>query len=161
MSHNITRRMPCNTYQDDSPEPLLARDWLVTNGLGGYSSGTVAGAVTRRYHGVLVAALPAPLGRIVMLSHLGERIVLPDGRIVELTGEELSDRRMYVPGFRYLTEFRLEMGLPVWTYALDETVLEKRVVMPHRQNTVYVSYRVLKGEVPIRLELRPSMHFRP
>src|SRR5690606_3387988 len=107
------------------------------------------------------AALPAPLGRIVMLSHLGERIVLPDGRIVELTGEELSDRRMYVPGFRYLTEFRLEMGLPVWTYALDETVLEKRVVMPHRQNTVYVSYRVLKGEVPIRLELRPSMHFRP
>src|SRR5690606_23993345 len=116
---------------------------------------------TRRYHGILVAALPAPLGRIVMLSHLGERLILLDGSVVELTGEELSGRRMYVPGFRYLTEFRLEMGLPVWTYTLGGTVLEKRIVMPHRQNTVYVSYRVLKGDMPIRLELRPSVHFRP
>ncbi len=160
-THSIVRRMPCNISEDDSPEHLLSREWLVTNGLGAYSSGTVAGAGTRRYHGILVAALPAPLGRIVMLSHLGERLILLDGSVVELTGEELSGRRMYVPGFRYLTEFRLEMGLPVWTYTLGGTVLEKRIVMPHRQNTVYVSYRVLKGDMPIRLELRPSVHFRP
>ena len=52
----------------DDPMPRL--EWLVTNGLGGYASGTVAGVVTRRYHGILVAALPAPLGRMVMLNHL-------------------------------------------------------------------------------------------
>ena len=59
---------------DDPHEPMPRREWLVTNGLGGYASGTVAGVVTRRYHGLLVAALPAPLGRIVMLNHLLERV---------------------------------------------------------------------------------------
>ena len=157
----VIRSMSSNTWADESPEPLLSREWLVTNGLGGYASGTIAGAVTRRYHGGLVAALPAPLGRIVMLSHLGARLILPDDSVVELTGEELVDRRMYVPGFRYLKEFRLEMGLPVWTYALGDTIVEKRIVMPHRQNTVYVSYSVMKCDSSIRLELRPTMHFRP
>jgi predicted glycogen debranching enzyme len=161
MPDSIVRRMPWNAREQNNPEPLLSREWLVANGLGGYSSGTVAGAVTRRYHGVLVAALPAPLGRIVMLSHLGERITMDDGSVIELAGEELSSRRMHVPGFRYLTEFRLEAGLPVWSYTLGDTVLEKRIVMPHQQNTVHVGYRVVKGSTPIRLELRPSVHFRP
>lgn len=161
MPESIVRRMPWNTREEDTPEPLLSREWLVTNGLGGYSSGTVSGAVTRRYHGMLVAALPAPLGRIVMLSHLGERITLDDGSAIELAGEELSDRRSPVPGFRCLAEFRLEMGLPVWTYTQGDTVLEKRIVMPHQQNTVYVIYRVLKGPHSVQVELRPSVHFRP
>ena len=161
MPDSIIRRMPWEAGGQDNLESLLSREWLVTNGLGGYSSGTVSGAVTRRYHGMLVAALPAPLGRIVMLSHLSERIMLGDDSVIELTGEELSDRRMHVPGFHYLTEFRLEMGLPVWTYMLDGTVLEKRIMMPHQQNTLHVYYRVIKGALPIRVELRPSVHFRP
>src|SRR5260370_42598022 len=68
------------------PESLLTREWLVANGLGGYASGTVAGVVTRRYHGLLIAALPAPLGRVVMLSHVAEQVRLAGGRRIEIGG---------------------------------------------------------------------------
>ena len=64
------------------------REWLVTNGLGGYASGTVAGVMTRRYHGLLIAALPAPIGRLVMFNHLLERARLPDRTIVWLGDED-------------------------------------------------------------------------
>src|SRR5438128_1476181 len=70
------------------PDVLLTREWLVANGLGGYASGTVAGVVSRRYHGLLIAALPAPLGRMLMLNHLSELLRLPDRSIVFLGGEE-------------------------------------------------------------------------
>jgi predicted glycogen debranching enzyme len=60
-----------------------------------------------------------------------------------------------------LAEFRLEMGLPVWRYELGELVLEKRLLLPYRQNTVHVSYRILAGLGPVRLEVRPTVHFRP
>src|SRR5438105_15620970 len=70
------------------PDSLLTREWLVTNGLGGYASSTIAGVVSRRYHGLLIAALPAPLGRRVMLNHLSELLRLPDQTKVFLGGEE-------------------------------------------------------------------------
>jgi len=137
------------------------REWLVTNGLGGYASGTVAGVVTRRYHGLLIAALPAPLGRFVMLNHLLERVRLPTRDVTwlgdedEVAGPNAADRR------GHLVEFRLERGLPVWRYEIGEAAIEKRVVMPHGQNTVHVSYRLLAGSGPVRLSLRPSVQFRP
>jgi predicted glycogen debranching enzyme len=161
MHDNIVRALSWPGEALEDPITLMGREWLVTNGLGGYASGTVSGAVTRRYHGLLVAALPSPLGRIVMLNHLEERLVLPDGQAIHLTGEESTDRRVNTSGFRYLKEFRLEMGLPVWRYEIGELVLEKRVLLPHLQNTVHISYHVLNGKQPIRLELRPSLHFRP
>ena len=71
-----------------SREVLLNREWLVTNGLGGYASGTVSGAVTRKYHGLLVAALPAPLGRVVMWNHVSEFLRFDDGELVSLGAEE-------------------------------------------------------------------------
>ena len=80
------------------PEPLLNREWLVTNGLGGYASGTVAGVATRRYHGLLVAALPAPLGRTMMLSHLSERLRLPDGALMAFGGDEREGDAARSPG---------------------------------------------------------------
>jgi len=70
----------------DGAEALISREWLVTNGLGGYASGTVAGVTTRRYHGLLVAALPNPLGRTMMFNHLSERLRLPDGRTLRVQG---------------------------------------------------------------------------
>src|SRR5881296_3226271 len=70
------------------PEALVTREWLVTNGLGGYASGTVSGVMTRRYHGLLIAALPAPLGRMVVLNHLLERVRLPDKRVIWLGDED-------------------------------------------------------------------------
>jgi predicted glycogen debranching enzyme len=132
----------------------------VTNGIGGYASGTVSGLVTRRYHGWLVAALAHPRGRAVMLTHLSEQIRLPDGRRVELRAEETEDRRLELHGDAYLTEFRLADGLPVWRYDIDGTVLEKRVVLVHRQNIVHVTYLLVTADAQIALQLRPSMHFR-
>src|SRR5438105_7778518 len=129
------------------------REWLVTNGLGGYASGTVSGVVTRRYHGLLIAALPAPHGRVVMLSHLWDRLRLPDRTVAVLSGEEL-DRD-------HLADFHLDTGLPVWRYELGGFAIEREIRMPHRQNTVHVTYRLVGGAGDVRLTLRPSLNFRP
>src|SRR5688572_14482340 len=115
---------------------LLSREWLVTNGLGGYAAGTVAGVITRRYHGLLIAALPAPLGRLVMMSQLGERVRLPGGTVYWLSGEERKGGTLMIEGANRLSEFRLEAGLPVWVYELDGYAIEKRLLLPRFQNTV-------------------------
>src|SRR6187549_157624 len=122
----LTRRIDHPQDRDaDAPMPRL--EWLVTNGLGGYASSTVAGVVTRRYHGLLVASLPAPLGRVVMLNHLLERVRLPNRGVVwlgdedEVAGPNATDRA------DHLAEFKLEMGLPVWLYEIDGYAIEKRV----------------------------------
>src|SRR5438093_2882357 len=91
-------RMPWSGTAAGKAEPLLTREWLVTNGLGGYASGTLGGVASRRYHGLLIAALPAPLGRRVMLNHLSELIRLPDGKTALLGGEERSGGRLDLPG---------------------------------------------------------------
>ncbi len=145
---------------ESSVESLLAREWMVTNGLGGYASGTVAGVPTRRFHAVLVAALPAPLGRVVMLGQLSERLTLPDGRSGEIAGAEQAPGRLKVKGLAALKEFRLEHGLPVWRYEAAGYVLEKRILMPHQQNTVYVHYALIAGDGEVKLEVRPSLQFR-
>ena len=80
MMSEPVRRIAWPPAGSSNPESLVTREWLVTNGLGGYASGTVPGVITRRYHGLLIAALPAPLGRMVMLSHVAEQVKLADGR---------------------------------------------------------------------------------
>jgi predicted glycogen debranching enzyme len=142
----------------DGADALLEREWLVANGLGGYATGTIAGVCTRRYHGLLVAALPR-VGRSVMLAHLSERLRVRHGHAARLSAEERAVG-LELHGAEHLQEFRLELGLPVWTYEVDGRVLEKRVLLPHGQNTVHVSYRLLAGEGPVRLNLRPGVHFR-
>src|SRR5262249_42708350 len=139
---------------------LLDREWLVTNALGGYACGTVSGAATRRYHGLLVAAHAAPLGRVMMWNHLSEHFRLPDYRGVALGATERVGRKIEVGGGDAISEFRLEMGLPVWRYELPGHVVEKRIFLPHRQNSVHVVYRLIQGDGPLRLKLRPSVHFR-
>jgi predicted glycogen debranching enzyme len=136
----------------------MMEEWLVTNGLGGYASGTVAGAITRRYHGLLIAALPNPLGRMMMLNGLSERLRLPDRRVVYTGAEELAG--ISPEATLALSEFRLEAGLPVWRYEVDGFVLEKRLFLPYRQNTVHVTYLLISGKGKLRLGLRPAMHFR-
>jgi len=142
-----------------TPSPAET-EWLVTNGLGGYASGTASGVPTRRYHGLLVAALPAPLGRIVMFNHLSERATLADGQTVELGGAEQRRADAPPPRPSALESFELEDGLPRWRYRIGETLLEKRVVLPHRQNTVQIQFRHRAGAEPVWLELRPSLHCR-
>ena len=101
--------------------------------------------MTRRYHALLIAALPAPLGRIVMVSQLGERVRLPGGRVHWLSGEERMGGALFMEGMNRLKEFRLEGGLPVWTFDIDGVVVEKRLFLPRFQNTVQVIYRYVAG----------------
>jgi predicted glycogen debranching enzyme len=143
---------------DPESDPHMMKEWLVTNGLGGYASGTVTGAITRRYHGLLIAALPNPLGRMMMLNGLSERLRLPDRRVVYTGAEELAG--ISPEATLALSEFRLEAGLPVWRYQVDGFVLEKRLILPYRQNTVHVTYLLLSGKGKLRLGFRPAMHFR-
>ncbi|HEY1339939.1 MAG TPA: glycogen debranching enzyme N-terminal domain-containing protein, partial [Bryobacteraceae bacterium] len=150
--------MPKRELRDPESDPHLREEWLVTNGLGGYASGTVTGAITRRYHGILIAALANPQGRMMMLNGLSERLRLPDRRVVYTGAEELAGitPEHVLP----LAQFRLEAGLPVWVYEVDDFVLEKRLVLVYRQNTVHITYRVLAGKDRLRLGLRPAIHFR-
>src|SRR5262245_10309559 len=153
-------RMRWSADKTAARDSLLTREWLVTNGLGGYASGTVAGVAARRYHGLLIAALPAPLGRQMMLNHLSELLRLRDGATAFLGGEERTGG-LDLPGAAFLTEFRLEKGMPIWRYELGGIVVEKRVLLPHGQNTVHINYRLAAGEGPVRIKLRPALHFRP
>ena len=159
--NDLVIRLPWPGKLDTAVEAGLNYEWLVTNGLGGYASGTLSGVITRRYHGYLVAALPAPFGRIMMLNDLVERIELPDGRFVQLAGEERADVPAKLDVMDYLAEFRLEAGTPIWRYEVGSLILEKRLVMPHGQNTAFLNYSLLSGDEGVRLVLRPSFHFRP
>jgi predicted glycogen debranching enzyme len=156
----LIRRIDLTPARGKDSWRLLRQEWLATNGVGGYASGTIAGFVTWRYHGLLVAALPAPFGRVVMLNHLAENIRLPDGRSLPV-GADDPNRPEEAPAVpHYITEFRLENGLPIWRYEFDGVSLEKRIVFLYGQNTVHIHYRLLSNQESVSLELRPSIHFR-
>jgi predicted glycogen debranching enzyme len=144
---------------DEGRRSLAEKEWLVANGLGGYATGTVSGALTRRFHGLLVAALPTPFGRTMMLNYLWERLRFSDGRVVSVAKVIDFDDGKELDTTQYLVDFRLEDGLPVWEYDVEGVRFEKRVLMPHLQNTTHVSYSLLSSG-PIRLELRPLVAFR-
>ena len=100
---------------------LVEREWLVTNGLGGYASGTVCGAATRRYHGLLIAAHPAPLGRVMMVNHLWEYLRLPDYRTVPFGGEETVAGELQIHGAEHLVLGERAAGVDVGEHRrLDE-----------------------------------------
>src|SRR5262249_41401400 len=106
----------------------------------------------------LIAALPTPFGRMMMLNDLLEQITLPDGRAVQLGGEERALNPVPFHASDSLKEFRLKDALPTWRYQLEGFVIEKRIILPHRQNPVYVNYRVVEGDGPLKLMLRPSLN---
>jgi predicted glycogen debranching enzyme len=162
MPATLTTELVCPirwTPTDEGRRSLAEKEWLVTNGLGGYASGTLSGALTRRYHAYLVAALPTPFGRTVMLNYVWERLRYPDGRVLSLHNTTDTPSGKEFDAGRWLSSFRLESGLPVWTFDVEDVRIEKRVVMPHLQNTTYISYRLLSSD-PVRLELRPLVAFR-
>jgi predicted glycogen debranching enzyme len=149
------RRIVLADADDDRRGALLTREWLVTNGLGGYASGTIGGAPSRRYHGLLIAALPPPFGRRLLLTDVSEVLYVGGRRVAQLTAHTADDA-VQVP----LEEFRLEAGLPVWRYDIDGVVIEKRMVMPHGQNTVHVLYDLVAGADFARLDVTLAAHHR-
>ena len=134
------------------------REWLETNGLGGFASGTVAGVNTRRYHGLLIAALHPPVGRTALLSKLEETLIV-DGARYELSANQYPNA-VHPQGYQYLIEFRLDPW-PVWVYEVAGCRIEKSVFMLHGENSTVVRYALLaSNEQTVELEARPLLAFR-
>lgn len=136
-----------------------SREWLVTNGIGGFASGTVAGVLTRRYHGLLVAALRPPLGRTLLVTKL-EECVEYDSQTYSLSANRWSSGAVEPQGFHYIESFRLEGIAPAWTFAFSDALLEKRVWMEYGANTTYVVFRLARASQPVRLTLRALVNYR-
>jgi predicted glycogen debranching enzyme len=138
---------------------LLSREWLVTNGLGGYASSTLHNVATRRYHGIFVPDLPSPWGRTVMMPRLDEEITA-EGAVLRISGVEYEDGRLDSDCASAIREFRREWQTPVWRFDVKGRSVERRIIMPYGQNTVYVEYRLVAGGSPVRLTVRPFVTFR-
>jgi len=135
------------------------REWLVTNGLGGYASGTVAGAATRRYHGLLVAALDPPLGRTVLVAGLDVQVEY-QGRTRGLSTHEYASGTVHPDGWRYHESFMLNGGIPQWTFALGDARLSQSVWMGQGVNTTYLRFHLDSASAPLRLRLSPLCTYR-
>src|SRR6266700_404589 len=122
-------------------ETAQSREWLETNGIGGFSSSTISGLNTRRYHGLLTAATKPPVGRLVLLSKVEETLIAGDRRY-EVSANQYPGT-IHPQGYRYLKEFRLD-PYPVFVYDLDGIELEKRLFMVHGENTTVIEYHLRK-----------------
>ncbi|MCP4426580.1 MAG: glycogen debranching protein [Chloroflexi bacterium] len=141
------------------------REWLVTNSIGGFASGTIAGTLTRRYHGLLLAALRPPLGRTLALVKLDETAVYDGlsssgGRYYPLYANRWASGDVEPCGFFHLERFHLEGTTPVWTYAVGNALLEKRIWMQPDANTTYIQYRLTRANAPLTLEARAFINYR-
>lgn len=136
-----------NTFADTA-----SREWLVTNGLGGWANGTVSGANTRRYHGVFVPALQPPLGRTVLVSKV-EETVHAAGQTWALSANEYADGRIAPTGYTFIEAFNLEGLIPTWVYACGSARLQKRLWMPYAAQTTFITYTLLESPTPLTLEL--------
>lgn len=131
-----------------------AREWLAVNGIGGFASGSVAGANTRRYHALLVAALGPPFGRMALLSRLEERVTV-QGESFALAANQYASGMIHPDGWRYLAEFA-PWPVPTWTYRMPgDTVLIKRIYLARGKNTVYVTYTLREAPASVTLTLFP------
>src|SRR6478609_79278 len=140
-------------------EAALRREWLVTNGLGGYASATVAGVLSRSYHGLLVAALEPPVARTVLVAGSVDWVTY-GGERYPLSTHEFGEDTVTPDGYRYLESFRLEGTLPVWTFAFADALIERRIWMDYGVNTTFASYRLLRGSGPVEIEITPLVTYR-
>lgn len=136
-----------------------SREWLVTNGIGGFASGTVSGQLTRRYHGLLIAALRPPLGRTLLVPKL-EEIVEYDGRPYSLATNLWRSGVIEPQGYRQIEEFHLEGMSPVWAYACADALLSKKIWMEQGANTTYVLYRLERASENATLIVKALVNYR-
>jgi predicted glycogen debranching enzyme len=136
-----------------------SREWLCTNGIGGFAMGTVASSLARRYHALLMAALAPPLGRTLLVAKL-EEIASYAGRSWELGANRWQGDAVAPEGHRFMERFHLEAGTPVWGYACADALLEKRVWMERGANTTYCTYRLLRGSEPLALAVKVLVNYR-
>ena len=140
-------------------DAAVRREWLETNGIGGFASGTINGCNNRRYHGLLVAATKPPVGRFVLLSKLEETLIV-NGRRFDLSTNHYPGV-VHPQGFQFLKQFRLD-PFPTFTFRVDGIEIEKTVFMVQGQNTTVIEYRIsgINKQIKTQLELRPLIAFR-
>jgi predicted glycogen debranching enzyme len=144
----------CGHWQD-----AVCREWLVTNGLGGYACGTIAGANTRRYHGFLMASLKPPAERTLLVSKVDVTVDYL-GKQYALSANEFEGGTVDPRGYLHLESFAVAGGIPVWRYAIADALLEQRIFMAPGANTSYLCLSVLRASAPLRLELKPLVTYR-
>ena len=135
------------------------REWLVTNGIGGYASGTISGLLTRTYHGLLLATLQPPVGITLMLTKLDETVTYNDASY-PLHTNRWADGTVAPDGYQNIESFYLDGTTPVWVYACADALVEKRVWMQQGDNTTYVRYTMLRGSLPLNLTLKALVNYR-
>lgn len=135
------------------------REWLITNGIGGYGSGTLSGILTRCYHGLLIAALKPPLGRTLLLTKLDETVTY-QRTAYPLSCDRWSGGTTTGHGYRHLERFHLEGTLPTWTYACADALLEKRLWMQPGENTTYCQYTLKRASSPLTLSVKSIVNYR-
>ncbi len=135
------------------------REWLVTNGIGGYAAGTVAGLLSRRYHGLLVAALEPPLGRTLLLAKLDESAVY-DTHTYALDTNRWADGSVNPRGYCQIESFALEGTIPTWQFACADALLTKQIWMQHGANTTYVRYTLSRATRSLTLTLKALVNYR-
>ena len=156
---SIHLRLPDETCRD-WPQ-AITHEWLVTNGRGSYASGTVAGTNTRRYHGLLVAALRPPLGRTLLVAALDTTVEPAAGTPpIPLHAHEYHDGTVAPHGHRHIESFALHDGIPTWTYGFAGGRLTRTVWMEHGRDVTYVRYALAPESVPVVLRLAPLCAFR-
>ncbi len=136
-----------------------AREWLVTNGIGGYASGTVAGMLTRSYHGLLVAALRPPLDRTLLLAKVDDTAQY-DRQFYPLFANCWKSGVVDPSGYKYIESFCLEGTIPVWHFTFEDVRLEKRIWMQPRANTTYIHYTLKQASQPLKLSLKALVNYR-
>ena len=135
------------------------REWLVTDGLGGYAMGTVGGLRTRRYHGLLVVATKPPGGRMMGLAALDAVLIIGERRI-PLGVHEWASGAVDPAGYVHLESFALEQGIPRWRWTIGDVAIEREIAMDHGRAAVAVTHRVVRAPGPVRLELHPLCTWR-
>ncbi|HEX6819642.1 MAG TPA: amylo-alpha-1,6-glucosidase [Ktedonobacterales bacterium] len=140
-------------------EDALRREWLVTNGLGGYASGTLALVNTRRYHGLLVAAIIPPVERVVMVADAAEEASYAGQRFA-LSTHEFVGGTIDPHGHQLVQDFALEGTTPRWRYALGDALLDRRIWMAHGANTTYLRYTLVRASAPLTLHITPLVTYR-
>lgn len=140
-------------------DTVESREWLVTNGIGGFACGTLAGMLTRCYHGLLIAALQPPLGRTLLVAKL-EEIANYQGQLYSLATNRWADGSIQPKGYLSLESFHLEGTIPLWQYACADALVEKRIWMQPGKNTTYVQYHLLRGTQSLKLNLKALVNYR-
>ncbi|VEP16292.1 putative Glycogen debranching enzyme [Hyella patelloides LEGE 07179] len=143
----------------NNPKIAESREWLITNGIGGFASGTISGVLTRHYHGLLVGALKPPVARTLLLTKLDETVNY-NGQFYDLSTNRWADGTVAPEGYLNIESFHLEGTTPVWHFAFADGLLEKRIWMQQGENTTYIRYSYKRGSQPLNLSLKALVNYR-